>query len=73
MFDRHCREIEIVEQPRINGNLWPGEIGPVFAPRAAHFVVGAASADGAVMMLVGGLVPSIDDCTIVFDEDDLLG
>src|SRR5262245_26727658 len=71
MFNRHSCQIEIIEQSRVDGNLWAAEIRSVFAPRIAHLVVSVTAANTPMMMFVSGFVAGIDSCTIVFDKADL--
>lgn len=71
MFNPHCRKVKIVKQPCINSDLRSSEIGSVFAPRTAQFVVGTASANRA-MMFMDSLIPGINGCVLIRDENDLL-
>src|ERR1043166_818308 len=69
----HGLQVEIIQQPRIDGNLWPGEIGSIFTPRTTHLIVSTTSANATIMMLVGGFVAGIDRCPIAFNKTDIFG
>src|SRR5215469_4722264 len=71
VFNRHSCQIEIIEQSRIEGNLWAAEIRSVFAPRTTHLVVSTTPANTTMMMLAGGFVAGISRCTIVFNKTAL--